>query len=87
MTPDKWNFVMRNHNVEIDHIHSRAICDEIGERLRIFLADELPEMSPQMQRQVDQLREPDEAVLPSNVSSRLRTNSDLPPPKKNKSHH
>ena len=31
-------------NVEIDSIHSRAICKEIGERLRISLSRESPEL-------------------------------------------
>jgi hypothetical protein len=33
-------------NVEIDSIHSRAICKEIGERLRISLSREPPELPP-----------------------------------------
>jgi hypothetical protein len=56
-------------NVQIDRTHSRAICNEIGERLRISLAGEFPELSPQMQRQMDQLRELDEHASPSIIPS------------------
>jgi hypothetical protein len=61
--------MMRNRNVEIDGAHCRAICAEIGERLHISLAGELPEMPPQMQLQMNQLRELDEHASPSIVSS------------------
>ena len=32
---------MQNHIVRIDHIHSRAICDEVADRLRIVLPNDL----------------------------------------------
>ena len=36
---------MLNHNVEINHIHSGAICNEIGERLHIaFIRPESNEL-------------------------------------------
>jgi hypothetical protein len=60
---------MRNRNIDIDGTHSRAICDEIGERLRISLAREVAGLSPQMKRQLEQLRELDEHASPSIVPS------------------
>jgi hypothetical protein len=60
---------MWNRNVEIDHTHSGAICNEIGERLRIALAGEQPELSSRIRRQMDQLRELDDDASPSIVPS------------------
>ena len=54
--------------VEIDSIHSRALCKEIGERLRISLSRESPELPPRMRTQLDQLRKL-EADSPSIVPS------------------
>jgi hypothetical protein len=49
-------FVMRN-TVEIDHRHSRAIAQEIGERLRASVVeDELP---PNLRILLERLRELD----------------------------
>jgi hypothetical protein len=59
--------MMWNRNVSIDHTHSRAICDEIGERLRTSLERDLRELPLRMQRQIDQLRELDEQKSPSIV--------------------
>src|ERR1700757_2318795 len=42
---------MRNR-VDIDHAHSRAIVQEIGERLRAFLKEE-PELSGSLRTQID----------------------------------
>ena len=56
-------------NVEIDSIHSRAICKEIGERLRISLSRESPELPPRMRTQLDQLRKLEAADSPSIVPS------------------
>ena len=44
---------MRNP-VDIDHRHSRAICDEIGERLQSYLRIE-PELPVSLRMQVEQL--------------------------------
>jgi len=49
---------MRNR-VDIDHAHSRAIVQEIGERLRAFLKEE-PELSGSLRTQIDRLRELEE---------------------------
>jgi hypothetical protein len=47
---------MWNRAVEIDRTHSRAICTEIGERLRASLAEqETAEPSLQIRSQLDQL--------------------------------
>ena len=42
--------------VDIDHLHSRAICREIGERLQAHLKPE-PELPARLRKQADQLRE------------------------------
>jgi hypothetical protein len=48
---------MLNHNVEINHIHSGAICNEIGERLNIaFIRPESNELPLVMQKQLHRLR-------------------------------
>ena len=46
---------MRNR-IDIDHLHSRAICREIGERLQTYLKPE-PELTAHLRKQVGQLRE------------------------------
>ena len=55
-------FIMRNR-IEIDSKHSRAIVQEIGERLRAFLHEE-PELPGSLRAQINRLRELDEQ-LPS----------------------
>ncbi len=45
---------MRNP-LNIDHGHSQAICQEIGERLRAYLNGE-PELPASLRNQIDQLR-------------------------------
>jgi hypothetical protein len=42
--------------IDIDHLHSRAICREIGERLQAYLKAE-PELTAHLRKQVEQLRE------------------------------
>ena len=59
-------FVMRNR-IDIDFKHSRAIVQEIGERLRAFLKEE-PELPGSLRTQIDQLRELEEqspSIIPS----------------------
>jgi len=46
---------MRNR-IDIDPKHSRAIVQEIGERLRAFLKEE-PELPGSLRTQIDRLRE------------------------------
>ena len=57
---------MRNR-IEIDSKHSRAILQEIGERLRAFLHEE-PECPGSLRTQIDRLRELEEqspSVIPA----------------------
>ena len=56
-------------DIQIDHIHSRAICDEIGERLRQALKREPVGLPPQLQLLVNRLAELDGAAAPSIVPS------------------
>jgi len=55
-------FVMRN-GIEIDPKHSRAIVEEIGERLHAFLKEE-PELPGSLRTQIDRLRELEEQSPP-----------------------
>ena len=57
---------MRNR-VDTDHTHSRAIVQEIGERLRAFLKEEL-ELPGSLRTQIDRLRESEEqspSIIPN----------------------
>ncbi len=59
-------FVMRNR-IDIDSKHSRAIVQEIGERLRASLKEE-PELPGSLRTQIDRLRELEEhspSIIPS----------------------
>jgi hypothetical protein len=59
-------FVMRNR-VDIDPKHSRAIVQEIGERLRAVLKEE-PECPGSLSAQIDRLRELEEqspSIIPA----------------------
>ena len=59
-------FVMRNR-IDIDPKHSRAIVQEIGERLRAFLQEE-PEPPERLIAQINRLRELEEqspSIIPS----------------------
>jgi hypothetical protein len=51
----------------LDHIHSRAICDEIGERLRCVLDREASEIPPRLLMLVNELAQLD--YVPSIVPS------------------
>jgi len=52
---------------QLDHTHCRAICDEIGERLREVLAREIPEIPPRLLALIDRLAQLDDApsIMPS----------------------
>jgi hypothetical protein len=52
---------MRTH-IDIDHKHSRAIVQEIGERLRTSLKAER-DVPTSLRKQVDRLREMEERSL------------------------
>ena len=59
-------FVMRNR-IDIDPKHSRAIVQEIGERLRAFLKED-PELPGSLRTQLDRLRELEEqspSIIPA----------------------
>ena len=59
-------FIMRNR-IDIDSKHSRAIAQEIGERLRAFLKEE-PELPGSLRTQIDRLREWEEqspSIIPA----------------------
>ena len=55
--------------LQIDSSHCRAICDEIGERLRVILARESSAMPPHLQLLMDRLAEQDWELAPSIVPS------------------
>lgn len=54
-------------NLRLDHTHCRAICDEVGERLRETLGREAADMSPYLRRLVDRLGELDIVSSPGIV--------------------
>jgi hypothetical protein len=59
-------FIMHNH-IDMDSKHSRAILQEIGERLRGFLKEE-PELPGSLRTQIDRLRELEEqspSIIPA----------------------
>jgi hypothetical protein len=56
-------------NLSLDDHHCRAICDEIGDRLRYYLAQEVTEIPPYLRRLIDQLAELDQHAAPSIVPS------------------
>jgi hypothetical protein len=61
---------MPNHTATasvLDHTHCRAICDEIGERLRYIFGREAPEIPPRLLMLVDKLVQLD--LAPSIVPS------------------
>ena len=53
--------------VQIDSGHCRAICDEIGDRLRIVLDKETGEVPQQLRLLIDRLAELDSEQAPSIV--------------------
>ena len=57
---------MRNR-IDIDPKHSRAIVQEVGERLRAFLKEE-PELPGSLRTQIDRLRDLEEqspSIIPT----------------------
>jgi hypothetical protein len=51
----------------LDHTHCRAICDEVGERLREILGRESSQMPPYLSRLIDQLGKLDRVSAPAIV--------------------
>jgi hypothetical protein len=54
---------------QIDQVHARAICAEIGERLRQALSKDEAELPDSLESQLHRLREQDEDYSPSIVPS------------------
>jgi hypothetical protein len=54
------DFGMQNRIVRIDKIHSREICNEVAERLRITLSKDQSEIPANLINQLDRLREIEE---------------------------
>ena len=63
---------MQNRIVRIDHIHSRAICDEVADRLRIVLTKDVPDVPGSLKSQIVRLRRLDQSpsIVPSSPSGR-----------------
>jgi len=55
------------NNVQIDSLHSRAICGEIGERLRIMLRPTTTGLPARLQLLVDRLADQDRQMACSIV--------------------
>ena len=55
-------------SIQIDELHSRAICEEIGERLRIAMKQSLS-LPPALARLMERLQELDHHDSPSIVPS------------------
>jgi hypothetical protein len=53
--------------LQIESEHCRAICDEIGERLRSLLGKETSEIPPRLRLLIDRLAELDRGQAPSIV--------------------
>jgi hypothetical protein len=56
-------------SLQIDHEHCRAICDEIGERLRLILKPEAAELPERLSRLLQRLAEMEHEPAPSIVPS------------------
>jgi hypothetical protein len=63
---------MQNSIVRIDHIHSRAICDEVADRLRIVLTKNVPDVPGSLKSQIARLRRLDQSpsMVPASPSGR-----------------
>ena len=53
------------NELQLDSSHCRAICDEIGERLRMILGREAAPLPPRLQLLMDRLIEQDLVQFPS----------------------
>jgi hypothetical protein len=61
-------------NIQIDSIHCRAICEEVGYRLSKLLETEVAELPPQLKMQLDRFRQKEDApsIVPSLNDMELR---------------
>jgi hypothetical protein len=55
------------NQLQIDGLHCRAICDEIGERLQIMLRPDAAELPARLQMLIDRLADQDRQLAPSIV--------------------
>jgi hypothetical protein len=53
------------NELKLDSSHCRAICDEIGDRLRAMLDREIPAMPLRLRLLMDRLAEQDSELAPS----------------------
>lgn len=53
------------NRLQLDSSHCRAICDEIGERLRMVLGREAAPLPPRLQMLMERLIEQDQVKVPS----------------------
>ena len=65
-------------NMGMDQLHSRAICDEIGDRLRQILPPVAGPLPPRLQYLLDRLA--DDELSPSIVPSLEDMGNELPAP-------
>ena len=56
-----------SNQLHIDSIHSRAICNEIGERLRTILRPETADLPVRLQVLIDRLADQERQLVPSIV--------------------
>jgi len=56
-----------SNHLQIDSVHCRAICDEIGERLRIALRPETAGLPIRLQILIDRLADQEREIAPSIV--------------------
>ena len=56
-----------SNQLQIDSLHCRAICDEIGERLRSILLPETANLPVRLQVLIDRLADQDRQLAPSIV--------------------
>ena len=63
---------MQNRIVRIDHIHSRAICDEVADRLRIVLPNDPADAPVSLKSLIHRLQELDQSpsIVPSSFGGR-----------------
>lgn len=55
------------NQLQIDSLHCRAICEEIGERLQTVLRPNAANLPPQLQALIDRLADQDRELAPSMV--------------------
>ena len=60
---------MTGVNMQMDAVHTREICAEIGDRLREILRRDVSELPPRLQHLMERLAEADRETSPSLVPS------------------